>query len=582
MADLNYRDRAERRKSALKLERESFIPHYKELAQFIQPRRGRFFIQDRDRGGDRYNSIINSKATAALRVARSGMLAGAMSPSRPWMKLELQDDDLNAFQPTKVWLSKVAKVLYRIFNEGNLYQQAPSMLGELLLCGTGVLSHVDDFEDVARFYAFTMGSYMIGQDSRQVVNTLIREWEMSTLQIMEKFAKDDTGGKVSLSVQTAYDNGRYDQWFPVTQIVEPNIDYSVSKKLAKFKKFRSTYYEPGNVEKDVYLRDKGFAYFPFYCPRWDVTGEDIYGTDCPAMTALGDIKGLQIEERRKAQAIDKMVNPPLKGPASLRNSPIDSLPGGLTVYEGDGGKDGLGPLYMVNPQLGELRLDMKAVEDRIDNAFYAHLFRAISDMPGIQPKNQLELQQRDQERMLEIGPVLERLHGEFLAGLVNRTYAQALFAGILPPPPPEIQGKQIKTTFISALAQAQRSVAAGTIERTSTFIAGLVSAGFHQAMDKFNIDEAIDEYADVTGTPPSLIISTDDANRARQAQQQALAAQQKLAATNMAADTAQKGAAAAQSLGATPGVSGTGNNTLLQNVTEAVRQRGAANAFAQR
>ena len=37
------------------------------------------------------------------------------------------------------------------------------------------------------------------------------------------------------------------------------------------------------------------------------------------MDALGDAKALQLKELRKAEAIDKVVNPPLIAPTSLRN-----------------------------------------------------------------------------------------------------------------------------------------------------------------------------------------------------------------------------------------------------------------------
>lgn len=573
--DQDLRQRFERRKSALKLELNSFIPHYKELSQFILPRRGRFFIEDRNRGGERYNSIINSKATTAHRVARSGLLAGTMSPARPWFSFETPDPDMMQNADVKQWLYKAELILRSIFNASNFYQSSSTMLGELILFATGAMVHVDDFEDVARFYPLTAGSYMIGQDDRQVVNTLCREYEMTVLQVMGKFKKE--GGTVSRFVQDSYDNGNYDAWVPITHIIEPNEEYDGGKLLAKYKKFRSCYYEPGNTERNAVLSDSGFDSFPAYAPRWDVTGEDIYGTDCPAMTALGDIKGLQIEERRKGQAIDKMVNPPLKGPASMRSVPVDSLPGGLTIYDGDAGKDSLSPLYSVNPQLQEMRLDMKAVEERIDVAFYNHLFRAISDMEGVQPRNQLELQQRDNERLLELGPVLEHIHGEFLAKVVERTFAQCVKANIFPPAPPVLQGKVLNTKFVSTLAMAQRSVSAGIIERSTTYVTGLISAGFQTAAMKFNANAAIEEYAAVTGLSPRLINSDADVAAQQQAQAQQQQQAQKLAAVNSLADSASKAGQGVAALGNTPGAASGG--TALQNLATAVQQRGSQNLF---
>lgn len=540
--DTYRRDALERRKGAMKSEQSSFISHWKELAEFIRPRRGRFFTQDRNRGDKRFSSIINSKATQAHRTASAGLLAGTMSPARPWFALQTLDPDMMEREPVQVWCWKVAALIRDILNAGNFYNMAPTLLSELLLFGTGAMTHVEDFDDVARFYTHTIGSYMIGQDDKLKVNTLVREFDWTVGQIVSAFGGKDSESmkKFSPFVQNAYAQGNYDQWTQVTHFIDPNPGTNASRKLAKYKPFRSCYYEPGNADRDMFLSESGFDQFPAYCPRWDVTGEDIYGTDCPAMTALGDIKGLQIEEKRKAQAIDKMVNPPLKGPASLKNVPISSLPGGINIYDMDNGKEGLSTVYQVNPNLGELRLDINAVERRIDNAFYVDLWLAISTMEGIQPKNQYELMQRNEERLLQLGPVLERLHGELLGGVIGRVFAQCVAAKILPPAPPEMAGKPLKVNYISSLALAQRAVATGSIDRMFAFAGGLAKSGFPQVIDKLDADQAIDEYAKATGVSPRIIVPDDQVamvrkQRAAEAQQQQQMAQMQPAAQSLAA-----------------------------------------------
>ena len=164
------------RRATMKKERTSFIPHYKGLSSFISPRRGRFLTTDRNKGTIVHQSIINSKATWALRTARAGLFAGVMSPARPWFRYEMEDQALMEFQPVKIWLENLEKLVRRIFNQSNLYNMAPVMLGELLQFGTGCMSHVDDFDDVARFYTHTAGSYLIGQDQRGNVVTVVREY----------------------------------------------------------------------------------------------------------------------------------------------------------------------------------------------------------------------------------------------------------------------------------------------------------------------------------------------------------------------------------------------------------------------
>ena len=525
MPERSLYDHLNQQLGALRQERSSFISHYQELSRYVQPRKGRFLTSERNRGeASRHerNLIINSAGTQALRTARAGMLSGVMSPTRPWFALETPDPDMMEFLPVKVWLSKVETIMRAVFNASNLYNMAPTMIGEMLLFGTGCMSHVDDFDDVARFYAHTAGSYMLAQDDDFKINTVGREYESTTEQLVSKYGL----ANVSTAVKNAYDSGSYHAWHKVAHIVEPNPDYSKDGKIPQRKRWRSIYFEPGCNEKDKFLRQSGFDSFPLYCPRWDVTGEDVYATDCPGMTALGDVKSLQILEKRYAQALDKQINPPLHGPASLKNVPVSSLPGGLTIYD-NGQGEGLRSIYEVRTNLQDVLQDIDRTEKRIERAFYVDMFLAISNMDGIQPRNEFELSQRNQERLLQIGPALEQFHGEFLNRLIDRTFDQLIKANVLPPPPQELQGSPLKVTYISTLAMAQRAVATGGIDRLSAFVGGLAKVGYTGALDKFDADQAIDEYANVIGVPPRLVVPDDivaQRRAERQKQEQAMMA----------------------------------------------------------
>lgn len=542
---LHPREYYNRRLSQLELERESFITHWKELSEYIQPRRGRFFTSDRNKGTKRHQSIINSKAGQALRTATSGMLAGTMSPTRPWFTLETQDPQMMENQEVKEWLHKVELIMRTIFNESNFYGMASKFLSELLLFGTSCMSHVDDFDDVARFYTHTTGSYMVAQNDRFEIDTLLREFQWTAAQIAKAFGTEN----ISLSVETALDQGDYESWFDIVHLIEPNDDFRPSSPMAQNMRFKSVYYEKGlsnegrRPGEKEFLEVSGFNEFPAYVARWDVTGEDIYGTSCPGMIALGDIKQLQLQEKRKAQGIDKMVNPPLTGPASLRNVPIDALPGGATLYDAGAGDQRLQPIYTVNPQLQEMRLDIDAVERRIEQAFFVDLFLAISNIEGIQPRNQLDLIQRNEERLLQLGPVLEALQGEFLDPLIDRTFNQCVRAGILPPIPEALRGRNLRVKYISSLAMAQRAVATQSIERLGQFVGGL-AAIVPSAVEKLNADQAVDEYARAIGVPPTLVVPDEILAQRREAQAQQQQQQQALEAANMAAQTVQAAAGA--------------------------------------
>jgi len=519
--DLDYLNR---RISEMETERSSFISHWKELSEFVDPRRGRFFLEDRNKGDKRHKSIVNNHATVALRKATAGMFNGAMSPARPWFEYDLMNQDLLKDQATKAWLDMLKFVVLKVLVSSNFYQMAPVMLRELLLFGTGCMTHTDDFEDVARFYTHTCGSYLVAQNHRQVIDTFARKFQMTAIQMVSRFGYENC----SVGVQNNYDRGNYGQWHTVYHFIEPNPFHDPSKLTSSFFPYRSIYFEPGkNKSENVgYLSRKGYKGFPVYVPRWETTNEDVYGTNCPGMTSLGDVKGLQFQEREKAKAIAKNNTPPMQGPTSLRNQPIANLPGGFTGTSASGQ---IKPLYEVDPRIQEMMMDIKATEGRIDEGYFVPLFMAITEMQGIQPKNELQLKQIDSERLLQLGPVLEQIHGEWLSKMVLRVSHQVIAAGIMPPKPKQLQGHDLGLQFVSALAMAQRSVALGSIERTVSF-AGALRVGGWDVSHKIDPYGVFEDYAALNGFPQKRIV--DDATAQAQQQAQLAAMQQQQALDN--------------------------------------------------
>ena len=527
--DLQSKKFFKKRVGSMEQVRSSFISHWVDLQRDVKPRRGRFIASNTsqsNQGGKKHQQIINSAATQAHDISTSGMYNGVMSPARPWFRLSAMNPAAMELQPVKEWLDIATLVMNQIFNRGNLYDMAPQMIGEMILFATGCMLHLEDFKDVARFYTQTAGSYLIAQNNRLEVDTFARDLEYTAWQMSQEFPDPKFR---STQVNDAIKRGEYDRPFQVQHFIDTNpfANETKSQLNAKFKPIRSVYYEKGanNVDEHQFLRIAGFDEFPVYCPRWDVTGNDVYGTDCPGMTSLGDVRQLQIEEKRKAQAIDKMVNPPLIAPASFKNVPISSLPGGVNISM-SGGTEKLAPIYQVQPPLDELRLDMQAVEGRINKAYFVDMFLAISNMQGIQPKNQLELSQRNEERLLQLGPVVQRFHREFLDKLIDRTFNQAMRRGLFPEPPEQLANIPLKVDFISTLAMAQQAVKTQDIDRLAAFTGGLVQAGFPEAAIKFDSQQAVDEYAAAIGTPPRVVRPDDVVAEIMQAQAEAAQARE--------------------------------------------------------
>lgn len=519
----SYRKRFE----LLKSERSSFIPYWRELSDYHLAHRGRFLVADRNKGHKRNTKQLNNTSRLAGRTLASGMMAGITSPARPWFRLGTPDPAMREFGPIKIWLMQVEMLMREIFNRSNLYNSLHSVYHELGVFGTASMGIFEDFENVVRFKPYTVGSYVLGLNGTDQVDTWSREYQLTVGQLIKQFGMEN----VSEHTLQMWRNGNTEAWVDVVHMVEPNDNRDSLSPLAKDKKFRSVYYEL-NARDSKFLRESGFDEFPIMAPRWEVTGEDVYATACPGMDALGDTKGLQIAEREKYEGMAKHNNPPLTAPTSLRNK-IDNnmMPGDITFVDDPTGR-GLRPVYEVAPNLNYLLQDIEKTEGRISRTFYEDLFLMLANSNRSQITAR-EVAERHEEKLLMLGPVLERLHSELLDPLIDRVFNMAARAGILPPPPPEIEESELNVEYISVLAQAQRMVAVGGIEQLAGFI-GQASAIWPEARHKFKPDQAIEDYAEALGTSPELIRSDSEYRDAVTAEQQAAqAAQQAESAPQM-------------------------------------------------
>lgn len=504
----DHRDKLYTRWGALKSERASWVAHWKEISDYLLPRSGRFFIQDRDKGYRRHNNIYDSTGTRALRVLAAGMMAGMTSPARPWFRLGIADKDLMKNHAVKVWLNEVTRLMLEVFSKGNTYRALHHMYEELGAFGTSASVVMDDYNDVIRHYPLTTGEFAIATDYRGQVNTLYREFQKTVAEVVGEFGIDN----VSTTVKNMHDRGSLDQWVTIVHAIEPRIDRDVTKKDDKNMPYSSCYFEL-NGEKNQYLRESGFKVFPALCPRWTTSGGDIYGNS-PGMEALGDIKQLQHEQLRKAQGIDYKTKPPLQVPTSMKNRDIETLPGGISFVDATGNTQGIQTAFEVNIDLSHLLMDIQDCRGRIEKTFYADLFLMLANQTDTR-MTATEVAERHEEKLLMLGTVIERLQNELLDPLIEMTFNRMLDAGIVPPPPEELQGMSLDVEFVSMLAQAQKAVSTNGIDRFMGNL-GAVAQYKPEVLDKFDADKWADIYSDVLGVDPDLIKSDEDVAAIRQ------------------------------------------------------------------
>ncbi|MBD7259438.1 phage tail protein [Klebsiella pneumoniae] len=527
MAAETLKEQLQKQQAQLTNDRSSFDPHWRELSEFINPRGSRFLVTDVNRDDRRNTKIVDPTATLAARTLSSGMMSGITSPARPWFKLATPDPDMMDYGPVKLWLEVVQRRMNEVFNKSNIYQSLPLLYASLGNYSTGAMAVLEDDSDVIRTMMFPIGSYYMANSARGSVDTCFRKFSMTVRQLVMEFGLNN----VSTSVESLWDAGSYESWIEVIHAVYPNIDRDTAKLNSKNKPVKSVYYEVGG-DRDKVLRESGFDEFPIMAPRWEVNGEDVYGSSCPGMIALGQVKALQLEQKRKSQLIDKATNPPMVGPSSLKSQRVSLLPGDVTYLDVMTGQEGLKPAYLVNPNTADLLADIQDTRQIINSAYFVDLFMMLQNINTRSMPVEAVIEMKE-EKLLMLGPVLERLNDECLNPLIDRTFSIMARKNLLPPPPDVLQGMPLRIEYISVMAQAQKSIGLSSLSSTVGFIGQLAQAK-PEALDKLNVDQAIDAFAEMSGVSPTVIVPQEQVEQVREqrAQQQQ---QQQMVAMGMAA-----------------------------------------------
>lgn len=453
--------------SALRTDRLPWWRHWRDLADYILPRRYVWLLSgnERKRAESRNPYILDSTGTKAARVLASGMMNGVTSPGRPWFKLRAHNAPTEGSSAVDQWCEEVTRRMMLVMAESNFYNSLAVMYLDLVVFGTAAVIIYEDDESVIRCYNSCLGEYYVAQSDRLQVNTFAREFEQKVHQVVARWGKENC----SETVQSYFTKGGggLQNSVQIAHLIEPNIDQD---KVPGNFKWRETYWEVGCRERKVLSR-KGFREFPVIVPRWELAGNDSYGTS-PAMDALGDVIQLQHETKRKAQSLDYMNRPPIVADHVFKNSPGALLPGGQTFVSG-ANTFGAKPVYQVSPPIAEITADLRDIQIRIQETLHNPLFNMISQLETV--RSATEIDARREEKLVLLGSVLERFENEALDPAINRIYAIMERQELLPPIPEEIAGQDIEIQYVSILSSAQRAVGVAPVERMLQVIGNLAA-----------------------------------------------------------------------------------------------------------
>jgi len=493
-------------------ERNLWWTHWRELADYYLPRRYRWLLSSNEDKKKREKNpfILDGTGTIAARTLASGMMNGITSPSRPWFKLRIPGVPVDD-RESRVWLDEVERRMSLVMSESNFYTAMAVLYLDLVVFGTSAMLIYEDFESVINCYNPAVGEYYLGHSSRQRVDTFARQFSYKVRQVVAEFGFENC----SPTVQSRYTEGgaRLHDDVVIVHLIEPN-DKRDGKLNSTFK-FREYYWEKTGPLGTM-LSIKGFTDFPGITPRWELTGNDAYGNS-PAMDALGDVIQIQHETKKKAQALDKLVSPPIVADIQFESKPLALLPNGVTYIAGTNNV-GAKPIYTVNPPLGEMTADIREVQLRVRETMHNDLFRMISQLETV--RSAAEIDARKEEKLVLLGPVLNRFNNEALNPAIRRIYGIMDRNRALPLAPPGIADREIEIQYVSVLSSAQSAVGTAAVERWLQLVGELGAGIYPKAVNVPDFDAILRDYGRDIGVPAKHINSVAETDQLNQSTDQ--------------------------------------------------------------
>jgi hypothetical protein len=565
----------EARLAALRVWRLSWWMHWQLLATYFLPRRYVWLVVPNKtwRGQQLNNAIIDGTATLAMQTCAGGLWTGLTNPSRPWFVYGPGPDHGDLDSAGKEWYSQVTTRMEAVLQGSNFYNSTAQMFQDEVIFGTSPMLIYEDAEDVIRCYLPCAGEYYLGAGARFSDNTFYREFTLNVSEIVEMFHLENCPPEVQKLWQDG--GGSWQSEFVVAQAVEVNSPlssrsgeddiYPIPRKFP----WREVYWIRG-AKDGAPLSARGFMERPFATARWTTVSNDAYGRG-PGMDALGDTKQLQLMTIRQAEAVDKLARPPMGADVMLKNEPSSIRAGDVTYMDtSTGTQKKFFPLFEINAQApGMLAQVIEKIELRIKETFFVNIFMAITQMQGVQPRNELEITKRDLERLQVLGPMIHLFEKEFAGPALDRVYAIMERRGMIPPKPPSLMNAPVRVTYISILHLAQRAAQSVSLTEALKIGAGLSSAakaaGLPDPLRILDLDEAMREIIEMANVDPKVVFTKQqvqqaDQQRAKQSQamQMASLAPQAVDAAKNLSQTPLTGDSALAALIGSRGGAGTG------------------------
>lgn len=472
-------------------------------------------ITDVKAGGEaKFNQILDSTAMISLEMLAGALHGMLTSPTSVFFNLSTGKPDLDNLDSVRFWIQDAVRKMHDVFNASNFQTEVHEYYIDLCGFGNGALYCEEDIRDVVRFACRPLQEICVEENFKGKIDTQYRKYKEDARSIIDEFGQGDAAKNLPDSVKQCYQSGKNDE-FEILHCIYP-------REKAEESKFPF-------ISQYIFVKDKkdlkvgGFKEFPLIYGRWTKISGETEGRG-PGEKALPESKVLQKMMETTLRGAQKVADPPLQAPDDGFVMPLITTPAGVNFYR-PGSTDRIEPIF------NDSRVDfgfqaIDRIRASVREAFYVNQLQ-LREGPQM---TAAEVNQRVEQSLRFLAPMLGRQNSEFLSPLVERVFAIMNRRQMFLPVPPELNGVELKIQYSSVMAMSQRMSEMQNINRTFAAITPLISIDPH-GMDNFDVDNGIKHIAKLHNFPQEVLrtkkqVDSIRENRAKNEQAAAAAAEQ--------------------------------------------------------
>ena len=494
---------------------------YQDSADLCFPRENSIITTFTTQGGERNTDIIDPTGIMAKDDMAAG-LSGVLFPvGQPFHEILMVDRELNRTESVRRYLGYLNETVHEKRAASNFRVQADETLRSIAAFGTGNLFSEYRPGVGLNYKDWDVGQYVIVQNNMNRIDQVYMKIWWTASQ-----AYAEWGDKVGEEVLKALnDDKKMMHKFEFRVAIRPR-----GKRNRRLSDAANMPFEKVcvNVKEKIVVEEGGYEEFPHFVSRWSHSSNETWGRG-QGVTALPVMRRLQQIYSDFLECGEKHNNPALQvlqdfdGTVKVKPGAVNRVPQ-------------LPSIDSVGRALGNFPITAEVLDGErqiVQKMFLNDIFMPITPLKGDR-RNQLELSERISESMKRIGTPISRLYEEWIKPMVIRDIFLLMRNGELPPPPPEIRGKQFKINVLGPIAMQLKNWQAQGALKWLGYGAELKQS-FPGIDDNINLDSAYRRVGESLGVSIEDMATDDEVNAKRAERAKQIQAEQAMRMAETAA-----------------------------------------------